>query len=110
VEGFVRCVQSRDAAALTKVPGVGRKTAERLIVDLRDRVEEMVTAGVGAAALLTGSGDAATTEGEVFGALVALGYKPGEARRLLEQARPGHSSAPDLLRAALKLAAPPGRN
>jgi Holliday junction DNA helicase RuvA len=104
VEGLVRAVQGKDIAALTKVPGVGRKTAERLILDLRDRVESMASAG------LVATAPAASTPGsadEVFDALVSLGYKPAEARRMLEQARPaGATSTADLLRAALKSAAP----
>jgi Holliday junction DNA helicase RuvA len=108
VDGFVRCVQLRDTAALTKVPGVGRKTAERLIVDLRERVEEMVSAGLGAAPPAEDA-NPASAEGEVLDALAALGYKPAEARRLLRQASPAGNSAADLLRAALKLAAPQGR-
>lgn len=111
VEGFVRCVQSRDTAALTKVPGVGRKTAERLIVDLRDRIEEMTAAGIGAGVAAHSAGPAgpATPENEVLDALISLGYKPAEARRMVEQARPASDTTADLLRAALKAAAPQGR-
>jgi Holliday junction DNA helicase RuvA len=111
VEGFVRCVQSRDTAALTKVPGVGRKTAERLIVDLRDRIEEMTAAGIGAGVAAHSAEPAvpATPENEVLDALVSLGYKPAEARRMVEQARPASDTTADLLRAALKAAAPQGR-
>jgi Holliday junction DNA helicase RuvA len=107
VEGFIRCVQSSDTAALTKVPGVGRKTAERLIVDLRDRVEKMVTAGLEAVGATDARGVNAADE--VLDALAALGYKPAEARRMIQQANPSSSSTADLLRAALKLAAPQGR-
>jgi Holliday junction DNA helicase RuvA len=111
VEGFVRCVQSRDTAALTKVPGVGRKTAERLIVDLRDRIEEMTAAGIGAGVAAHSAEPAvpATPENEVLDALISLGYKPAEARRMVEQARPASDTTADLLRAALKAAAPQGR-
>jgi Holliday junction DNA helicase RuvA len=111
VEGFVRCVQQRDAAALTKVPGVGRKTAERLILDLRERVEQMAAAGLGpAAAAPAAPAETATPAGEVVDALLALGYKPAEARRMVEQARPAESdSTAELLRAALRTAAPQGR-
>jgi Holliday junction DNA helicase RuvA len=111
VEGFVRCVQVRDTAALTRVPGVGRKTAERLILDLRDRVEEMASAGIGAAiALPSAEIPAMTPEGEVVDALQALGYRPAEARRLVEQAQSGGATTTaDILRAALKAAAPQGR-
>lgn len=111
VEGFVQCVQTRDSAALTRVPGVGRKTAERLVVELRDRIEEMATAGVVSAALASApaSGPAATPQSEALNALVSLGYKPAEARRMIEQARPDGDTTADLLRAALKSAAPQGR-
>ncbi len=109
VEGFVRCVQTRDTAALTKVPGVGRKTAERLIVDLRDRIEEMTAAGIGATLPAAERDAPSTPEGEVLDALLALGYKPAEARRMVEQARPASATTADLLRAVLKAAAPQGR-
>ena len=105
VEGLVRAVQDKDVAALTKVPGVGRKTAERLILDLRERVEAMASAGLvptAPAAAKSGGG----TADEVYDALVSLGYKPAEARRMLDQARPASASTADLLRAALKTAAP----
>src|SRR5215469_16276752 len=71
VAAFTRCVQSEDVAALTRVPGVGRKTAERLIVEMRDRLSTPVPPPGSAAAP---PGDAA--ESEAFGALVALGYRP----------------------------------
>ena len=110
VDGFVRCVQARDTAALTRVPGVGRKTAERLILDLRERVEEMAAAGLGAA-VAPADPPAARAEAEVVDALQALGYRPVEARRLVEQAQAaGATTTADILRAALRAAAPGGRS
>lgn len=110
VDDLVRCVQTRDTAALTKVPGVGRKTAERLILDLRDRIEEMASAGLGAPSAAAVSARPIRPESEVLDALVSLGYKPAEARRMVEQARPADGgSTADLLRAALRAAAPQGR-
>ncbi|MCL4776003.1 MAG: Holliday junction branch migration protein RuvA [Gammaproteobacteria bacterium] len=110
VDGFVRCVQARDTAALTRLPGVGRKTAERLILDLRDRVEEMAAAGL-AGIVTPADGPAARAEAEVVDALQALGYRPVEARRLVEQAQAaGATTTADILRAALKAAAPGGRS
>jgi Holliday junction DNA helicase RuvA len=103
VEGFVRCVQTRDTAALTKVPGVGRKTAERLVVELQDRVQAMSVPATGLASAATA---AASTEQEALDALLALGYKPAEARRMLEQVAGSHATSAELLRAALRGAAP----
>jgi holliday junction DNA helicase RuvA len=99
VEAFALCVQSQDVAALIKVPGIGRKTAERLVVEMRDRLE----AGGGAASAVPVG---ASPEAEAFGALVALGYKPVEATRLLKGVGPGTHSTEELIRRALKGAAP----
>jgi Holliday junction DNA helicase RuvA len=94
---------------LTKVPGVGRKTAERLIVDLRERAEEMAASGLIAVPPAAVTPEAKKPQDEVLDALLSLGYKPAEARRMVEQARPANTTTPDLLRAALKTAAPQGR-
>ncbi|MGH8138766.1 MAG: Holliday junction branch migration protein RuvA [Steroidobacteraceae bacterium] len=97
VEAFAQCVQNQDVAALTHVPGIGRKTAERLVVEMRDRLGERDTAG-GAAPGATGG----SPEAEAFGALVALGYRPAEATRLLKAAGPGTHSTEELIRRALQ--------
>lgn len=103
VDAFAQCVQAQDVAALTKIPGVGRKTAERLIVEMRDRVGgEGGAAGLAPATL---AGAAGGSEGEAFAALVALGYKPAEATRLLRAAEPGAGSTEELIRRALQGAA-----
>ncbi len=100
VEAFAQCVQSQDVAALTRIPGVGRKTAERLIVEMRDRLD-----GVAAGPVASGGAVPAGVEGEAFAALVALGYKPAEATRLLRGAEPGAASTEELIRRALQGAA-----
>jgi Holliday junction DNA helicase RuvA len=100
VPAFVRCVGSEDIATLTRVPGVGRKTAERLIVEMRDRLAAPPAAGA------AGTGAAgASPEGEAYGALVALGYRPAEATRLLKAIGPGTHSTEELIRRALQGAA-----
>jgi Holliday junction DNA helicase RuvA len=79
---FAHAVREHDAASLTRIPGVGRKIAERLIVEMRDRIDE---AGAGPALNGLGSGAApAGAEAEAYSALVSLGYKPVEATRLLK--------------------------
>ena len=100
VSEFQQCVQSQDVGALTRIPGVGRKTAERLIVEMRDRLA--------APELTTGApsvGGDSTPEAEAYAALVALGYRPGEATRLLKGAGTGTHSTEELIRRALQGAA-----
>jgi Holliday junction DNA helicase RuvA len=98
VEAFGMCVQNQDIAALTKVPGIGRKTAERLVVEMKDRLGPPSETVVNAVAGPPG----ANPEAEAFGALVALGYKPAEATRLLKAAGPGTHSTEELIRRALQ--------
>jgi Holliday junction DNA helicase RuvA len=102
VEGFAHCVRADDAASLVKVPGIGRKTAERLIVEMRDRLDE---APVGAAATVTAPARPARATDEAYGALVAPGYKPAEAARLLKNVDTDGLGAEDIIREALKAAA-----
>jgi Holliday junction DNA helicase RuvA len=98
VEAFAMCVQNQDIAALTKVPGIGRKTAERLVVEMKDRLGPPSETVVNSVASPPG----ANPEAEAFGALVALGYKPAEATRLLKAAGPGTHSTEELIRRALQ--------
>ncbi len=100
VAAFAECVQREDIAALTRIPGVGRKTAERLIVEMRDRLAGPPP-GSGAGAVAAGG----SAESEAYGALVALGYRPAEATRLLKAVGPGTHSTEELIRRALQGAA-----
>ena len=98
VEAFALCVQNQDIAALTRVPGIGRKTAERLVVEMRDRLGPPQDAAMNS----TASAPGLNPEAEAFGALVALGYRPAEATRLLKAAGPGTHSTEELIRRALQ--------
>ncbi|MFO1466784.1 MAG: Holliday junction branch migration protein RuvA [Steroidobacteraceae bacterium] len=104
VEDFLRIIESEDAAMLTRIPGIGKKTAERVIVEMKDSVAKL--AGAGAAGAVTAPGGALSgVRGEALGALVALGYKPPEAARLLKGVEDAGLSTEELIRAALKTAA-----
>lgn len=98
VEAFALCVQNQDIASLTRVPGIGRKTAERLVVEMKDRLGPTIDPTFAT----TASTPAPNPEAEAFGALVALGYKPAEATRLLKAAGPGTHSTEELIRRALQ--------
>lgn len=87
---FVRSVQANDTATLVKLPGVGKKTAERLIVEVRDRlatiIEGMDGSGdepVSGAVNAPLGGSQSNTIAEAESALIALGYKPQEAARMV---------------------------
>jgi len=97
---FIRCVQEDNSAALVRLPGVGKKTAERLIIELRDRLE-----GVVAAPASTGGATTAVPESPVedaVSALVGLGYKPQEASRMVRAIDTAALSSEDIIRAALQ--------
>ena len=96
VEGFYGCIREKDLTSLTKVPGVGRKTAERLLVEMADRLPE--AQGGTVVALPARS----AAEGEAHGALLALGYKPAEIVRMLKDLDGGKLSTEDMIREALR--------
>ncbi len=99
VEGFVRCVQEEDSATLTRVPGVGKKTAERLMVEMRDRIPDSVLVAVSATAAAPAR---VSPEGEAFSALVALGYKGAEVTRMLNMIETRKLSVEEIIRRALQ--------
>ncbi len=98
---FRRCVEYEDTTAMSKIPGVGKKTAERLIIEMRDRIDAAAPGG-GKAAPFTAE---ASARSEAVDALVALGYKPKEVNNLLEKLDIEDKSAEDIIRLALKQAA-----
>lgn len=105
VSGFRHCVEFEDVAALIKVPGIGRKTAERLIVEMRDRLDAAAPAPAKGAKVTPVASD--DGRGEAFHALLALGYRDAEVRKLLAHVSDGGEakSAEDFIRLALKRAA-----
>jgi len=103
VDDFLRIIEAEDVAMLTRIPGIGRKTAERVIIEMRDSVQKLAGPALGQGNAL---GTAALTpQSEAFSALIALGYKPPEVTRLLKAADEPGLSTTELIRRALKSAA-----
>ncbi len=99
VEAFAQLVQAGDLAALTRIPGIGKKTAERMVVELRDRAADF-GGGAGAAAGRIGTDPAS----EALAALQQLGYKPTEAARMVRDASADGDDAAAIIRKALQAA------
>lgn len=100
-DSFVRCIQDNDAAALTRVPGVGKKTAERLVVELRDKLGK---GEAGGAELPTVSSGPANPVEEAVSALIALGYKPPDASRMVRGIDSKELGVEEIIRRALQAA------
>ena len=105
VDEFARLVQTSDVTALTRIPGIGKKTAERMIVELRERMADMVATGVAAGGPAAGAANvAADPLSEATIALQQLGYKPAEAQRMARQAFAEGDVAETIIRKALQSA------
>jgi len=105
VDAFLLCVEGSDADALVRIPGVGRKTAERLLIEMRDRIKHL---GEPAGALPSAGRPAdanAGAQAEAFSALIALGYKPAEVTRLLRGVDTSVQTTEEVIRRALQAAA-----
>ncbi|AUF95382.1 Holliday junction branch migration protein RuvA [Pseudomonas shirazensis] len=106
IDELVRCVQAQDASVLVRVPGVGKKTAERLLVELKDRFKAWETSSSMFTLVSDGPapvGGASTAEADAVSALVSLGYKPQEASKAISliKDKAGLSSE-DLIRRSLQ--------
>jgi len=103
VEDFLRTIEAEDVAMLTRIPGIGRKTAERVIIEMRDSVKKLSMSAPGADSA-PAFASPASPQSEAYAALVALGYKPPEVTRLLKAADEPGLSTTELIRRALKTA------
>ena len=101
VATFMRCVEAEDADALTRIPGIGRKTAERLLIEMRDRIRALGQLPAPGSAAASAAGARA----EAYAALVALGYRPVEVNRLLQGVEEEGVGTEELIRRALQAAA-----
>ena len=111
---FIRCVEARDANALVKLPGVGKKTAERLLIEMTDRIgqlEGQFTPASPNATVTSDSANASIAAGhdpreEAEAALIALGYKPQEASKAISNVAEENMSSQELIRLALRAMIP----
>jgi Holliday junction DNA helicase RuvA len=99
VDEFARMVQAGDITALTRIPGIGKKTAERMVVELRDRAADLMGTGVGGITALP-----VDPQSEATSALQQLGYKPAEATRMARDATAPGDDAATIIRKALQAA------
>jgi len=95
---FARLIHQGDVAALTRIPGIGKKTAERMLVELRDRVDDLGPSATSSGAVPKDPVAEATV------ALQALGYKPAEVSRLVRDAAAPGDRAEEIIRKALRAA------
>lgn len=103
---FARCVQTEDTAALVRLPGIGRKTAERLIVEMRDRLDRLDgISGMTHASPAKGAAVTVNPVSDAVGALIALGYKPVEASRMVRAVDSEGLNSEEIIRGALKAVA-----
>lgn len=104
VDELVRCVQAGDTSTLVKVPGVGKKTAERLLVELKDRFKawETLPGMTGLVIEPSSVSPVSSAESDALSALISLGYKPQEASRAVSAVKEDGLSSEEMIRRALK--------
>lgn len=101
-QGFKNCIQLGDTDALVRLPGVGKKTAERLVVELRDRLSDVINTFAKADSSGVVTEIVRSHVEEAISALTALGYKGPDAIRMVKNVQDDTSSCEDLIRLALK--------
>jgi Holliday junction DNA helicase RuvA len=100
---FSRAVHAADHAALTRLPGVGKKTAERLVIEMRDKIDRLAMPAQAPAASSKGGPAAVTApDQDAVSALIALGYKPPEASRMVSKVYQDGMETEAIIKAALK--------
>lgn len=100
VNQLIQCIQNDDSQRLTSIPGIGRKTAERLIIETKDALAKWsIQNGHGT---LQTSTPASAAGDDALAALIALGYKPNDAKRSLDKLETNDKSSEELIRLALQ--------
>jgi Holliday junction DNA helicase RuvA len=104
VAEFSRCVLDGDAAALTRLPGIGKKSAERLIIEMRDRLQDTGPAAEAVPLAAVRPGAPPDPVHDAVSALAALGYKPHEASRMVRAIDVTGKNSEEIIRSALQSA------
>lgn len=101
---FIKTIRSNDIATLTRIPGVGKKTAERLVIEMRDRLKELVPESDPASLASASANDAAPPDEikDAVSALIALGFKPPEASRMVSGIDTKGLPSEEIIRQALQ--------
>ena len=99
---FAQCIRDGDANSLVRLPGVGKKTAERLIIEMRDRLKDWELSSVASSSADNALGRASSQSDDAVSALIALGYKPQEASRLVFAVATDEMTSEEIIRGALK--------
>ena len=101
-EEFHRCIHDNDIQALVRLPGVGKKTAERLIIEMRDRLPDIADVSNSVGDTHSLSPVLANPKQEAISALCALGYKPLDASKMVKNISPENKTCEDMIRLALQ--------
>ncbi len=102
-EEFHRCIHNNDTQSLIRLPGIGKKTAERLIIEMRDRLPDLSKSSATDDKISSnGSGNATSPKQETITALCALGYKPQDAATMVRSISSEEKICEDIIRLALK--------
>jgi Holliday junction DNA helicase RuvA len=105
-DDFVRCVAEQNTTALQRLPGIGKKTAERLIIEMRDRLADWHAGdGITSSEFINSASNPMNyqnAEQDAISALLSLGFKPQEASRLISKVAADNLSSEELIRLALK--------
>ncbi|MEA3303839.1 MAG: Holliday junction branch migration protein RuvA [Pseudomonadota bacterium] len=97
---FSQCIQNEDVTALVRIPGVGKKTAQRLIIEMKDKL--VITGSAQTSSTTASAAAQESPASEAVSALVALGYRPVEANRLVKSVEAEGLGSEELIRAALQ--------
>lgn len=97
---FIQCIQQENATLLTKLPGIGKKTAERLLVEMRDSIKQFGEVAAQAQVKLIHT---MTSHDEAISALESLGYKAQEALKVVSKIDDGAKSSQQLIKEALQI-------